>query len=97
LKILYESIFREYNGSSSFKYKIVGSLLFALLLKVKDLLKKYQHKICLENRSGEIVRLFKQSLDKHFRNITSGEAEKKYDIKDYAKVITSRRIIFPKL
>lgn len=69
LRVLYESIYREYTHESSYKYPIIGNLLFALLLKVKELLAKYQHKVSLENRSGEIVRLFRQSLDNHFRAI----------------------------
>jgi AraC-like DNA-binding protein len=72
LKILYESIDREYKGSSDYKYQIIGNLLFALLLKVKELLRNYQHQVSLENRSGEIVRLFRQSLESRIRQITSG-------------------------
>lgn len=72
LKVLYESIYREYNGSSDYKYPIIVNLLFALLLKVKELLKKYVHVVSLENRSGEIVRLFMQSLDRRFRAIAAG-------------------------
>lgn len=84
LKSLYKSILREYSSDSSYKYAIIGNLLFALLLKVKDLLKKYQHKVSLENRSGEIVRLFKQSLDNHFRSIATGHSEVSLEIKTFA-------------
>lgn len=84
LQLLYESIYREYNGDSSYRYQIIGNLLFALLLKVKALLAKYQHQVSLENRSGEIVRLFKQSLDKHFRSIATGEKATSLDVKDFA-------------
>jgi AraC family transcriptional regulator, transcriptional activator of pobA len=87
LKLLYESIYRDYNSDSHYKYPIIGNLLFVLLLKVKELLKKYQHKVNLENRSGEIVRRFKQSLDKHFRAITEGHAETIFDVKDFANEI----------
>jgi AraC-like DNA-binding protein len=73
LKNLYRSIYHEYIGESIYKYAIIGNLLFALLLKVKELLKKYQHKVSLENRSGEIVRLFKQLLDHRLRQIAAGE------------------------
>lgn len=84
LKVLYESIHREYKSESNYKYPIIGNLLFALLLKVKELLQKYQHKVSLENRSGEIVRLFKQSLDKQFRAIAAGEEKISLDIKNFA-------------
>jgi len=73
LRLLFESINRQYLTESVYKYSIIGNLLFALLLKVKELLKEYRHKVTLENRSGEIVRLFKQLLDNRFRQIVAGE------------------------
>lgn len=84
LKVLYKSIHREYKSDSSYRYPIIGNLLFALLIKVKELLQKYQHKVRLENRSGEIVRLFKQSLDRQFRAIIAGEETISLDIKNFA-------------
>ncbi len=83
LRNLYQSIHREYTGESRYKYAIIGNLLFVLLLKVKELLKKYQHQVSLENRSGEIVRLFKQSLNNRFTLISSG-ADSKVRVKDIA-------------
>jgi AraC-like DNA-binding protein len=83
LKNLYRSIYQEYVGESSYKYAIIGNLLFALLLKVKELLKKYQHQVSLENRSGEIVRLFRQLLDNRFRKIAAG-ADTILNVKDIA-------------
>jgi len=73
LRNLFNSIYQEYIGDSRYKYSIIGNLLFALLLKVKELLSKYQHKVSLENRAGEIVRLFKQILNKRFQLISSGK------------------------
>lgn len=84
LKHLYESIYKEYSNDSDYKYAIIGNLLFALLLKVKDLLKKYQHQVSLENRSGEIVRLFKKLLDDQFRMIASGKETNSLDVKQFA-------------
>ncbi|MFN8336356.1 MAG: helix-turn-helix transcriptional regulator [Cyclobacteriaceae bacterium] len=83
LKLLYTNIQREYVSESSYKYAIIGNLLFALLLKVKELLKKYQHQVSLENRSGEIVRLFKQSLDTHLRSMAAGN-ESMLNVKNFA-------------
>jgi AraC family transcriptional regulator, transcriptional activator of pobA len=83
LRLLYESIHRQYLAKSDYKYAIIGNLLFALLLKVKELLKKYQHKVSLENRSGEIVRLFKQVLNNRFTQIAAGE-DTLLNVKDIA-------------
>lgn len=80
---LYRSIYQEYIGESSYKYAIIGNLLFALLLKVKELLKKYQHTVSLENRSGEITRLFRQLLDKKIRQIVEGRGAA-LNVKDIA-------------
>jgi len=87
LKLLYKNIYREYSSDSSYKYPIIGNFLFALLLKVKELLKKYQHIVSLENRSGEIVRLFKQSLDNHFRTIAEGREGISLEVKNFANEI----------
>jgi AraC family transcriptional regulator, transcriptional activator of pobA len=83
LRSLYRSILSEYHSDSRYKYAIISNLLFALLLKVKELLHKYQHKISLENRAGEIVRLFRQALDNRFRQIASGK-ETALNVKDLA-------------
>ena len=40
LKLLYTNIHREYVSDSRYKYPIIGNLLFALLLKIKELLSK---------------------------------------------------------
>lgn len=96
LKLLYENIYREYGNESSYKYQIIGNFLFALLLKVKDLLKKYQHKVSLENRSGEIVRLFKQSMDNHFRSMAEGKAGTPLKAKTFASEINISKDHFTK-
>ena len=87
LKLLYENIYRQYIADSDYKYPIIGNLLFALLLKVKELLQRYQHQVCLENRSGEIVRLFKQALDQRFRSISEGKSGTPLDVKTFASEI----------
>jgi len=87
LKLLYTNIQREYVSESSYKYPIIGNLLFALLLKVKELLGKYQHIVSLENRSGEIVRLFRQALDSHFRALAAGSSGISLEVKNFASEI----------
>lgn len=87
LRFLYENIYRQYADESEFKYPIIGNLLFALLLKVKELLKKYQHEVSLENRSGEIVRLFRQALDQRFRSIAEGQTGVSLDVKTFSNEI----------
>lgn len=85
LKHLYKSIYKEYANDGDYKYAIIANLLFALLLKVKELLKKYQHQVNLENRSGEIVRLFKKLLDDQFRRIVSGKLTNVFDVRQFAQ------------
>jgi AraC-like DNA-binding protein len=84
LKLLYENIYRQYVAESDYKYPIIGNLLFVLLLKVKELLQKYQHQVSLENRSGEIVRRFRQALDQRFRSIAVGNSGVSLDVKTFA-------------
>lgn len=74
LRNLYQSMHREYQSNSPYRYAILSNLLVVLLLKVKELLREYQHQVTLENRSGEIVRIFRQILDERFRSIANGNS-----------------------
>jgi AraC family transcriptional activator of pobA len=81
---LYLLIYKEYNGSSPYKNRIIGSLFVVLLLKVKEYFWKDYNPIYEGNRSSHIVKSFKRDLENHYRDLIGGKAEKIFRSRDYA-------------
>lgn len=84
LEILYQQIHSEHLGESTYKNKIIGSLLVVLLLKIKEYFWQDYNPIYEGNRSSQIVKLFKKTLENHYRNVVNGKEEKVYRVQDYA-------------
>jgi AraC-like DNA-binding protein len=82
---LYLQILREYQNHSSYRSRIIGNLFVVLLLKVKEYFWKDYNPIYEGNRSSQIVKEFKRLLEKHYRDLGSGLAEKAYRVQDYAE------------
>lgn len=81
---IYLQIHREYTGPSPHKIKIIGHLVAVLLYRIKEYFWKDYNPIYEGNRSSQIVKLFKQLLEKHYRDLSSGKAETVFRIQDYA-------------
>ncbi|RAJ00416.1 AraC-like DNA-binding protein [Chitinophaga skermanii] len=81
---LYQQIHREHLGDSPYKHKIVGSLMVALLLKLKEYFFQDYNPIYEGNRSSQIVKTFKQHLEQHFRELISGKVHTPLRVQDYA-------------
>jgi AraC family transcriptional regulator, transcriptional activator of pobA len=81
---IYLQIHREYISNSSSKYKIIGHLLAVLLYKIKEYFWHDYNPIYEGNRSSQIVKSFKQLLEKHYRDLNSGKAEIAFRVQDYA-------------
>jgi len=81
---LYLQINKEYFGDSPYKYRMIGSLFVVLLLKIKEYFWHDYNPIYEGNRSSQIVKLFKRSLEKHYRDLMNGKAEKVLRVQDYA-------------
>jgi len=81
---LYLQINKEYFGDSAYKYRMIGNLFVVLLLKIKEYFWSDYNPIYEGNRSSQIVKLFKRSLEKHYRDLVSGKAEKMFRVQDYA-------------
>jgi AraC family transcriptional activator of pobA len=75
LEDMYMQIHREYNGDSVDRHKIIAHLLSALLYKIKEYFCSDYNPIYEGNRSSQIVREFRQLLEKHYRDLSSGKAE----------------------
>jgi AraC-like DNA-binding protein len=81
---IYLQIHQEYISNSSSKYKIIGHLLAVLLYKIKEYFWQDYNPIYEGNRSSQIVKSFKQLLEKHYRDLSSGKAETTFRVQDYA-------------
>lgn len=81
---LYRLIHREHHGDSPFRNKIAGSLMVALLLKIKEYFFRDYNPIYEGNRSSQIVKTFKRNLEQHFRELVGGQAEIPLRVQDYA-------------
>jgi len=83
---LYLQILREYIGHSPYKNKIIGNLFVVLLLKIKEYFWSDYNPIYEGNRSSQIVKAFKETLEKHYRDLASGEIQTVFQVQDYARV-----------
>ena len=81
---IYLQIHQEYISQSSSKYKIIGHLLAVLLYKIKEYFWLDYNPIYEGNRSSQIVKSFKQLLEKHYRDLSTGKAEIAFRVQDYA-------------
>lgn len=72
-------LLQEYNSTSTYKFKIVGSLMVVLLLKIKERFWNDE-----SNSSSSIVLTFKRNLEAHFRDLAVGKTSTLYQVQDYA-------------
>jgi AraC-like DNA-binding protein len=82
---LYLLIHKAYSGASPYRNKIIGNLFVVLLLKIKEYFWEDYNPIYEGNRSSQIVKNFKRTLEKHYRDLGKGIAEKVFRIQDYAE------------
>lgn len=81
---VYLQIRSEYVGTSAYKYKIIGHLLAVLFYRIKQYFWQDYNPIYEGNRSSQIVKSFKQLLEKHYRDLLSGKTDTAYRVQDYA-------------
>ncbi len=79
-------LLHEQQQSGGQQSKIIGSYFRIFLLKVKERL--YQNYDPIEDggRDSEIVKNFKINLEKHFRDLTSGQTDKLFQVGDFAQL-----------
>jgi len=68
---LYKQILNEFEKISMYKKKILGSLFLVLLLKIKEDFWLDYNPIMEGNRNSQIVKSFKQLLEKEFKKMVS--------------------------
>ncbi|WKL49245.1 AraC family transcriptional regulator [Flavobacterium pectinovorum] len=81
---LYLLIHKEYLGTSRYKYRTIGSLFVVLLIKIKEFFWEDYNPIYEGNRSSQIVKDFKRTLEQHYRDLSSGKTQVVFRVQDYA-------------
>lgn len=81
---LYLQIHKEYNAHSPFRNRLIGNLFVVLLLKIKEYFWLDYNPIYEGNRSSSIVKDFKRLLEKHYRDLSSGVADRAFRVQEYA-------------
>lgn len=82
---LYQQIHKESLAHSPYKNRIIGNLFVVLLLKVKEYFWADYNPIYEGNRSSQIVKIFKNTLEKHYRDLASGTVHTLFQAQDYAR------------
>jgi AraC family transcriptional regulator, transcriptional activator of pobA len=83
---LYLQILNEYKGTSPFRKRIIGNLFVVLLLKIKEYFWSDYNPIYEGNRSSQIVKIFKENLEKHYRDLAEGKVQVVFQVQDYARL-----------
>lgn len=78
-------LLKEYQNNSDYKFKIIGSLMVVLLLKIKERFWNRYNPLQESDNGSTIVVTFKHNLEKHFRNLQTGDADTLYQVQDYAE------------
>lgn len=84
---LYHQIAKEYQTDTPYRNKLIGHLFVVLLIKIKEYFWQDYNPIDEGNRSSEIVKTFKKTIEKHFRDVSKGNADRVFGIHDYASVL----------
>jgi AraC family transcriptional regulator, transcriptional activator of pobA len=80
-----DRLIREYQNNSAYKFKIIGSLMVVLLLKIKENFWQTYDPLKESDSGSQIVLTFKRNLEKHFRDLATGSVDNLYQVQDYAE------------
>jgi len=83
---LYQQIHKESLAKSPYKNRIIGNLFVVVLLKVKEYFWADYNPIYEGNRSSQIVKQFKNTLEKHYRELADGKTQTLFQVQDYARL-----------
>lgn len=84
IESVYRQVHKEHLGNSPYKNRIIGSLFVVLLLRIKAFFWQDYNPIYEGNRSSQIVKTFKKTLESHYRSLVAGKEDKVYRVQDYA-------------
>ena len=80
-----EQILQEYQGDSTYRFKIIGSLAVVLLLKIKEHFWNTYNPLTESSTGSAIVLTFQRNLENHFRDLVNDRCGRIYQVQDYAQ------------
>ncbi len=80
----YLQIYDEFHSDSAYKYKIIGNLFVALLLRIKEQFWSDFDPLDEGDRTSAIVKAFKQNMEAHYRALTFESHGVLFQVQDYA-------------
>jgi AraC-like DNA-binding protein len=80
----YKQIHKEYISHTPYRTRLIGTLLVAMLLKIKEYFWLDYNPLCEGDRSSQILKNFKRLLEKHYRDLHSGRVNQVFRVQDYA-------------
>ncbi len=84
LRVIASQMHDEFQGTSSNRQRILGSLLFVLLMRIGERFWSEYDPATESDGDTRIVRDFKQDLESHHRQLISGAASERRRVQDYA-------------
>ena len=87
LEELYLQIQKAYQSASSYRFKLIGHLVVAILIKMREKFWQGYDPINEGDRASEIVRRFKVLMEKHYRDLSKGDIEKVNRVQEYATIL----------
>lgn len=72
-EVLYKQLWEELHNESAYKNRILGNLFMVILLKIKELFWASYNPRTEGNRDSQIVKSFKQLLEKEFKKVVTEE------------------------
>lgn len=75
----------EFNGSSAYKYKILGNLMVVFLLRIKEHFWDDYNPRQESERGSQIVQSFRQDLERYFRALSAGSMHVLPQVSDLAE------------
>lgn len=87
LEELYLQINKAYQSSSTYRFKLIGHLFVAILIKIRDEFWKDYNPITEGDRASVIVKKFKVIIEKHYRELSSGHIERANRVQEYADIL----------
>jgi AraC family transcriptional activator of pobA len=81
---IYKQILKEFSSSSIYKFNLIGYFVVIILVKLKQYFWNDYDPVNEGNRNSQIVKKFRQMLEKHYRNLSKGIDDKVFRIQEYA-------------
>ena len=87
IETIYTQIFKEFHKPSNYQKRLLGNLFVVLLLKIKEYFWQDYNPIDEGDRNSQIVKSFKQVLEKQFSGVLQETFEYKFWVQDYADIL----------